>query len=385
MADSSGRPGPALASQGQAGSKSGPAKPFSVLRDLLDNPRGYSFLQGVRLLRHAHGARGIEGAKTFLREQLRVRPYLSLGFPPTDLVEVKELLRDEEQDDEHLETIPPFSSREALRRFQITATFLGLYGPSSPLPTFYTEELLDEQSDDKSVTRDFLDILNHIFFVLFSLADLHYNISHQVCEELNEDVLLRLYSLVGLGSTDLINGPVRNPGALLRATGLLTQFPRSAAGLRGLLADRIGASVHIHQCDPRVAVIPEDQRCRLGRDANVLGRSAWIGTRVEDAMGKIRIAAGPMDADTFARTLPGKPEHDELLMLIRFYCTQPVEFDLEFFLLPEEACPGRLGEQRWSRLGCDVWLASEPLAQARAVFSERRRIWDENQQRSIVL
>jgi type VI secretion system protein ImpH len=381
MADSSRRQDPALMSQGKAN----PAKPFSVLQDLLDNPRGYSFPQGVRLLRHAHGTRGIDGAKTFLREQLRVRPYLSLGFPPTDLVEVKELQGDEGQDDERLEARPPLFSRDEQRRFQITATFLGLYGPSSPLPTFYTEELLDELSEDKSVTRDFLDILNHIFFMLFALADVHYNISHQICEELNEDVLLRLYSLVGLGSSEIMRGAIRNPGALLRATGLLTQFPRSAAGLRGLLADRIGAPVHVHQCEPRVAVIPEDQRCRLGQDANILGSSTWIGSQVEDAMGKIRIVAGPMDADTFARTLPGEPDHDELLMLIRFYCTQPVEFDLEFFLLPEEARPGRLGDQRWSRLGCDVWLASEPLVQARAVFSERRRIWDENNQRSIVL
>jgi len=33
-------------------------------------------------------------------------------------------------------------------RFLITATFLGLYGVSSPLPTFYTEDLMDEASQD---------------------------------------------------------------------------------------------------------------------------------------------------------------------------------------------------------------------------------------------
>jgi type VI secretion system protein ImpH len=381
MADTPGRPGPALVSTDKVRSP----KRFSILEDLLENPRGYSFLQGVRLLRHAHGVRGIEGARTFLREQLRVRPYLSLGFPPTDLVEVKELVQDDASGDERQEGGPFLAKHEATRRFQITATFLGLYGPSSPLPTFYTEELLDEQSEDKSVTRDFLDILNHVFFALFALADAHYSLSHQVCEELDEDVLLRLYSLVGLGSQDLIQGTIRNPGALLRATGLLTQFPRSAAGLRGLLADRIGAPVHIRQCEPRVAVIPEDQRCCLAHGANVLGSDAWIGSRVDDAMGKMHIVVGPLDAETFENALPGKKNHDDLLMMIRFYCTQPLEFDLEFVLLPDEAQPGRLGEQRWSRLGCDVWLASTPLPEGRAVFSERGRIWDENNQRSIAL
>lgn len=377
MADSAGRQDPALTPAKRGAS----AKGLSILDDLLENPRGYSFLQGVRLLRHAHGTRGAQGAQTFLREQLRVRPYLSLGFPPTDLVDVRELPATAPPLDDH----KPAQAQDALRRFQITATFLGLYGPSSPLPTFYTEELLEEQNEDKSVTRDFLDILNHVFFVLFVLADSHYYLSHQVCEEMDEDVLQRLFSLVGLGSPDLVHRAIRNPGALLRATGLLTQFPRSAAGLRGLLADRVGAPVHVRQCERRMAVIPVDQRCCLGREANQLGRNAWIGNRVDDAMGKVHITVGPLDADAFEGHLPGENNHDELLMLIRFYCTQPVEFDLEFVLLPGEAEPGRLGEQRWSRLGCDVWLASEPLAQARAVFSERRRIWDENQQRSIVL
>lgn len=377
MADPTRRPHPALA----PAKRDKPIKRFSILEDLLENPRGYSFLQGVRLLRHAHGTKGVQGAMTFLREQLRVRPYLSLGFPPTDLVEIKELPPISDPGQQHGQT----SDQDSQQRFQITATFLGLYGPSSPLPTFYTEELLDEQNEDKSVSRDFLDILNHVFFILFALADTHYTLSYQVCEEMDEDVLQRLFSLVGLGHKELVHGSFHNPGALLRATGLLTQFPRSAAGLRGLLADRVSAPVHVRQCQPRLAVIPTDQRCCLGTGPNSLGSDCWLGSQTDDAMGKIHITIGPLSADSFERNLPGEPDHDELLMLIRFYCTQPVEFDLEFALLPQEAQPGRLGEQRWSRLGCDVWLASEPLDQGRAIFSERRRIWDENQQRSIVL
>ena len=382
MADPLGRPRPAVdepAPDGGTGKDKGSGarpkrkKRLSVMEELLDNPRGFSFLQAVRLLRHAYGGSGTKGARTFLREQLRIRPYLSLGFPPTDLVEVKELPGEEDQ------------PSDALRRFRMTATFLGLYGPSSPLPTFYTEDLLDEQNEDGSVSRDFLDILNHGFFVLFALADTHYSLCHQVCEEQDEDILLRLFALVGLGHQEMLDHSFRQPGHLLRATGLLTQFPRSAVGLKGVLADRLGAPVQVLPCQPRMATIPEDQRCRLGREANVLGDNAWIGDRVVDAMGKIRVVLGPLDADTFQRSLPGETDHDELIKLIRFYCTQPLEFDLEFVLAPQEALPGRLGEARWSRLGCDVWLTSEPLAQGQAVFPERRRIWDDHQQRSRAL
>jgi len=350
-----------------------PGQKASLLEQLLDDPRGFSFLQGVRLLRHAHGRRGTKGGEAFLREQLRVRPYLSLGFPPTDMVEIKEL--------------PPpdgggHEGKDTLRRFQITATFLGLYGPSSPLPTFYTEELLDEQNQDKSVSRDFLDILNHVFFTLFALSDGRYSLSHQICEESNEDVLTRLFSLAGLGSPDMLGDQIYNQGALLRTAGLLTQFPRSAAGLRGLLADRTGFPVRVTQCVPRRAAIPRDQRCRLGRGVNSLGLDSRIGTRVADGTGKIRITIGPLDADSFGRSHPGRPAYSELLMMIRFYVTQPLEFDMEMVLSPWEAQPGRLGEIRWSRLGCDVWLSSGPMSEARAVFRDCRRTWDLQNQRS---
>ncbi|MFH1020785.1 MAG: type VI secretion system baseplate subunit TssG, partial [Pseudomonadota bacterium] len=202
MADTTGRPATALA----GASRSEPAKPPSVLEELLANPRSFSFLQAVRLLKQAHGDPGPDGSRSFLREQLRIRPYLSLGFPPTDLVEIVELPRDDDS-----------RERDRRRRFRITATFLGLYGPSSPLPTFYTEELLDEQGDDKSVSRDFLDILNHGFFNPFVLADTHYNLSRLACEEGDEEILQRLFALVGLGHQEMLHHSFRNPGALLRA------------------------------------------------------------------------------------------------------------------------------------------------------------------------
>lgn len=354
MAHSSGRPDSAVAAAGQRRAVRRP----TALEELLDRPGQFSFTQAVRLLKQAYGPAGAQEGDAFLREQLRVRPYLSLGFPSNDLVAIEEIQPADE------------AKADDRRRFRLTATFLGLYGPSSPLPTYYTEELLDEQREDKSVDRDFLDILNHGFFVLFILADTYYHLSRRICEEDDREILLRLYALMGLGHEEMLNHPSLNPGTLLRAVGLLTQFPRSAAGLRGLLADRIGAPVQVRQCEPRQAVIPLDQCCRLGREENALGEGSWLGFTTPDAMGKIAIVAGPVTARTYMRFLPGRPEHDELLMLIRFYCTQPLEFDLEFVLAPGEAQPGRIGEERWSRLGCDVWLAPDAGDETMAVFPE---------------
>lgn len=354
MAHPSGRPGAAVDPDKPHRSDARP----TVLEALLKNPKEFSFIQAVRLLKQSCGSPGVQDRESFLREQLRVRPYLSLGFPSNDLVGIQAYSREDED------------AGSALRRFKLTATFLGLYGPSSPLPTYYTEELLNEQGEDKSVSRDFLDILNHGFFVLFILADTYYRLSRRVCEEGDGELLSRLFALTGLGHEEMREKAFHEPGALLRAMGLLTQFPRSAAGLRGLLADRIGAPVNVRQCAPREAVIPEDQCCRLNREDNALGQGAWIGFTTTDAMGKIAIRIGPMNAGMYVRFEPGRPDFDELIRLVRFYCTQPLMFDLEFILDPGEAQPARLGEEQWSCLGCDAWLAPDPAVSARAVFPD---------------
>jgi len=240
MAREAGRQAPALDGQAPPAVERPTERRPTLLEQLRSNPRAFSFVQAVRLLRQAHGGADTARAERFLRERLRVRSLLSLGFPATDLTE--------------LEDLPPREGESGpdQDRFRLTATFLGLYGPSSPLPTFYTEELLDEQSDDRSVSRDFLDVVGDGFFTLFFLAWTRHRLSLKAWEERDAATMERLFSLVGLGDPEVRN-VFSTPGLMLRSAGLLTQFPRSAVGLRGLMADRAGAPVTVVQCVSRNA------------------------------------------------------------------------------------------------------------------------------------
>ena len=74
--------------------------------ELLTHPRRYSFSQAVRLLRFFTDTP--DDFSAYLKNHLRVKPLLSLGFPATDITDIKEEHRDDQ----------PF--------FQITSTFLGL-------------------------------------------------------------------------------------------------------------------------------------------------------------------------------------------------------------------------------------------------------------------
>ncbi|MGB9701073.1 MAG: type VI secretion system baseplate subunit TssG, partial [Thermodesulfobacteriota bacterium] len=107
--------------------------------DLLEKGHEFSFFQALRLLRRL--TKGIEQPSPEGRGHIKIRPHLSLAFPPADIAQIEENAED------------PFS-------FTVTATFLGLYGSSSPLPTFYTEDLLAEAMEEETVTRDFIDIFN---------------------------------------------------------------------------------------------------------------------------------------------------------------------------------------------------------------------------------
>ena len=323
----------------------------SLKDDLLANPRRYSFYQAVLLLRHFFYREHVPPEDfSFVYDALRVRPHLSLAFPGTDVTEIVE------------DTSGPYPV------YHITATFLGLYGSSSPLPTFYTEDLLEEQNEDVSVTRDFLDVINSPLFPMLIRAIAKYRLFYQL-EAGDADVMERAYCLLGYGHKELRD---RIPWVrrLPRYIGLFTQWPRSAMGLRTLVSDALGGvPTRIEPNIPRLVDIPEDQRLILGEQCGTLGVDAHLGCRVKDLTGKICLIVGPLDEDAFHRCLPGQNTFRWLVELIELYPSEPVDCRLEIALSRDDAQPARLGSPKWAGLGIDAWVFSDaPPPQCRAVF-----------------
>lgn len=318
-----------------------------VVQGLLTQPQGYSFFQAVRMLRRwACGPDGgFSSPDDFYRSRLRIRPHLSLGFPATDMTDIGWQALSEDD-----------------YRIQITATFLGLYGTGSPLPTFYTEELLDEASDDRTVSRDFLDIFNHDFYIHFFKAWSRYRLMFKVLEEEDADYIERLYCLLGLGHKELRRALPHHDRAL-RYIGLFTQFPRSALGLKTMLADLLaGPRVAVRQCVHRWVAIPADQRLVLGEQGCTLGEDSWLGQQVMDRMGKVVVEVHELSADAFHELLPGEALYSQVESLTGFYLVDPVEHDLSLSVRPEEVQTLQPGAGRWARLGYDTWIFAGDLA-----------------------
>jgi type VI secretion system protein ImpH len=325
--------------------------PLDLKPDLLKEGHAFSFFQIVRLLRllDAHSGH-VDKPVSESGESIWIRPELSLAFPPSDVARIEE--------------IPDKNPS-----YQVTATFLGLYGVSSPLPTFYTEDLMAEASGDESVTRDFLDFINHRIFTLFFECWTKYRQYIQVVEEKNEDHLKRLFCLLGLGEKQLREN-LSEAYSVIRYIGLFTQFPRSALGLRTLLRDALeGMPVEIIPCVARRVKIPPDQRFVLGGSRGLLGDDALVGEEIEDRMGKFRVRVGPLTREQFQALLPEEPVHQRLHFLTRFYLNDPLEYDLELVLAAGEAEKVALGALSWSRLGWDTWIFSgEVMDQVSARF-----------------
>lgn len=308
-------------------------------RKLLNEGHEFSFYQVMRLLK----ALGDEDLHRRSPTHVRVRPELSLAFPAADIAKIEQ------------------NERDSGPAYTVTTTFLGLYGSSSPLPTFYTEDLLMEASEDESVTRDFLDILNQPLYDLLFKCWTKYRLFIEVVEEQSDNQIERLFCLLGLGCPELIRD-LPEAYRLIRYLGIFTQHPRSAVGLKTILRDIIkGMPIELDPCLPRMAQIPEEQRCYLGISGSTLGVDTFIGKEILDRTGRFRLKIGPLTKEQFKELLPGGETHRMMVMVTDFYLATSLDYDMEVSLYVSEVRSTCLGASDWSRLGYDTWIFSGQL------------------------
>ena len=311
----------------------------------------FTFLQAMWLLqRSLKGTVPVGHQGPPDREGVRLRPSISLAFPPGDI----ELVERFEGD---------------LPRYRMMVAFLGIYGVHSPLPGFYAEEIL-HRSDEDDPIRAFLDIFNHRLLSLLSRGLLKYR-GHLIFEsEGSDEFSWRLFALMGLGP-EVSPVDTRLPAArLLRFAGLFCQKPRSAAAVASILRTYFdGLPLRIRQCVQRWFYLQDGLRCLLGRQACRLGDDATIGERTSDRMGKFRVLIGPVDYDTYREFLPGTDKLVALKSLARLACPDWLDFDVEVILRGDMTSRLGVALSSDSHLGWTTGLFSLPSPDASVVFT----------------
>jgi type VI secretion system protein ImpG len=249
----------------------------------------------------------------------------------------------------------------------ITATFGGLYGVDSPLATFETEDLFDDEANDRSVVRDFLDIIHQRLYTLYATSWSKYRTLIRIVEEGDPAEIRRAWCLLGMGEKELAElAPDSFP--FLRYSGLFARLTRPVSALEAMLKDALGIErIEIIQCAKRVVPIPEDQQMRLDSGNNTLDVDAVLGPDVEDWMGKMIIRAGPLDWEQYTSLLPGAPLYNLMAMLVHLYLPHPLVLELELVLAEGEAPPFILDDPLF-RLDYTIFLFDDVMPETSVRF-----------------
>jgi type VI secretion system protein ImpH len=307
---------------------------------LLKEGHSFSFFQAIRLLQNFIAPQDPQERHEYSGfSHIRISPLLSLAFPAADVEKIEE------------------NQNGDACRYQVTANFFGLYGVSSPLPTFYTEDLMEEVDDDARATKDFIDIIHQRLYHLLFRAWMKYRQFQQVNEDRNADHITRLFCLLGIGEPGYRKDMV-NAEQLLRYIGLFSPSPRSALALKTILHDHLDLPVDILPCVRRKAKIPEDQRIQLGGNNAGLGMESFIGEEIDDRMGKFRILVGPLDEEKYRAFIPGSKLYNRLVFLTELFVLDPLEYDIDVTMAASQAQTVCLGGSKWASLGHDTWIFS---------------------------
>ncbi len=333
------------------------------LRDMLHAaPQKFSVVQVIRLL-HAFYGESMR-LMDFVTQRVRIRPHLSLAFPPHDVVDLCYM----DADCRPLRSPPP---GDGPLMFMLTVSVLGLYGASSPLPTFYIEDLLDEERDDLSAGRDFLDIFNSRFYELLLHAGwFRYRPMNAIIEEVNVslgDQLLALGGLLEISNTDL----PKHCRELMPLGGLLSMYPRSATALRSFLRSCLGCECLVEEWVEGISSIPADQRCLLGATNSTLAEDSVIGSIIKNRSGRIRIYLLHLNHEgiVFYTSSAGRTR---IFKLIDFFCMEPLDVDIVLSMDSECLDNARLGGSStvlpadsvsgaFALLGQDTWIGRPPV------------------------
>lgn len=299
----------------------------------------FDFFQSVRLLEaFLPGSKSTGETSNPEEERIRFRPHHGLAFPATDVLSI-----------ERMAGTPV--------RARITATFMGLYGVDSPLPSWFYEAIANE-ADHAQPLREFLDIFNHRIYALFYRSWIKYRlIEHYSRPSGRRDLLLRALSLSGMGTLGSIDGAEIRAVQLASFAGVLSTQVRNAEGLRNMLAELLGdIPVTILENVSRWVTIRA--RGRLGRTGKApfaLSVTSSLGQQVNDISGKFRIVLGPLTLEQYVSLLPGGERTKTVNYIVRLYVRDLLDYDVQLKLKTSEIPPLRLGDKAL-KVGLTTWL-----------------------------
>lgn len=333
----------------------------AVEQAIVNRGNAYSFLQAYRTLSRLVTE---QGGNPEL--DIRIRPALSLELPRASISSIQRVDAAVLDAGQHADALAP--------QYEIQTSFLGLYGASSPLPNFYTEDLIAAEQEDEIQARLLLDVFHQRLYRLYAAALEKYQPVYELAEKQNPNFRQLLWSLIGARDAHTRES-LPQPGLFLQYVNLYGRQQRSAEGLKFILADHLkhifadhaeSIPVELEQCVEQRLDIPARDLLGLGM-GKALGVNAVMGSYVADYSGALRICIGPISAADYQSLMSNSQHWQGLTSLIRAYIGPTLACELEISVEAEGMGGLCLGDPQWSGMGLTGWLHSPLTAEQHAV------------------
>jgi len=300
-----------------------PASPVVALekvrQSLFREPYSFDFFQAMRVLGWLEPDKVPVGRHNHPKnEVVRIGANPILHFPPSAI---------------HSLTERPGASPE------MVVNFMGLIGPLSALPNYVTE-LISQRIRAKDHTMlAFLNIFNHRLTSLFYQAweKNHFTVAY---ERGRGDPLSEcLFALVGFGTKGIRGRQPVEDEAFIYYSGLFALMPKSALALESVVGDYFDIQAEL---EPFVGVwrrLGPPDFCEFGGpvpESTQLGFGAVVGEEVWDQGSRMRLKLGPLTFARYRDFLPTGKEWPVLKAMVRSFCGNDIEFEVQLILRRED-------------------------------------------------
>ncbi|MEK6748532.1 MAG: type VI secretion system baseplate subunit TssG [Pseudomonadota bacterium] len=308
---------------------------------LIKEAARYEFFQAVwQLCRIQQHSVALGGTGPLRDEPVLFEGNLSLAFPKSEIESARWVA----------------SSPGALPHVRMVLNFMSMYGVSSPLPTFYTEEILDKDYDER-MARNFFDIFNHRFASLLFALWQKYRYFAQYKKDGSDRISKSLFSLIGLAMPTQRSSPAIEWGRLLPLAGVLGRRVANAATIETVISEYFNrVPVRVEQFIQNRVTIDRSQWNSLGKINAWLGQDAFLGSKVIDAAGAFAVHLGPLTYDRYLEFLPSGRYYKSVRELLRLMMTDAMSYSVCIKVDARDVPQAQLSKTHTQGLGWGAWL-----------------------------
>jgi type VI secretion system protein ImpH len=306
---------------------------------LKEDPQSFHIFHALRIIEAEHSDKPRLGeSKRPKNDSIRLGQEAELAFPPT--------------------TIRSFEPQTATKPATLINRFFGFFGPHGPLPLHLTEYARERHINHGDTTlTSFANMLTHRFMSLMYRAWVKGQPAVDFDRGEGAQFESHIAALAGHHGSALRNRDAMPDLAKRHLVGHLALGPKNGEGLIAMLSAFFDAPFRLQEFVGSWLDLEPDDQWQLGAEGG-LGQTTSIGTRVWSRSAKFRVLVGPLSLKDYERLMPGGESMNRLGAIVRNYCGDSLDFDVNVILKGDEVPKAILGQQ--TRLGQTSWVGERP-------------------------